>query len=106
MKKRWNIVFGGSAGTGPNFLTHLLGEALVSRGYYVFYSRDYQSLIRGGHNFNHLTFSNEPVYSNDSKIDVLVCLDEKTENIHKKNLNKNGKILKGHSENTYYAGAL
>ena len=35
-------------------------------GYYVFLSRDYQSLIRGGHNFNQLTFSDKPIFSNDS----------------------------------------
>jgi 2-oxoglutarate ferredoxin oxidoreductase subunit alpha len=105
-KMRLNILFGGAAGQGPNFLTHLLGSAFVKIGYYVFYSRDYQSLIRGGHNFNVLTFSEEPVYSNDNKIEILVCLDENTENIHKKNLKKNGIILKGHTENVYYAGAL
>lgn len=103
---RLNILFGGEAGQGPNFLTHLLGSALVKIGYYVFYSRDYQSLIRGGHNFNVLTFSEEPVYSNDNQIDILVCLDKNTEAIHKKNLKRNGIILKGHKENVYYAGKL
>jgi 2-oxoglutarate ferredoxin oxidoreductase subunit alpha len=101
-----NIVFGGEAGQGPNFLTHLLGSALVQLGYFVFYSRDYQSLIRGGHNFNILTFSEKPVHSNVSEIDILVCLDANTEMIHKKNLKKEGIILKGHKENTYYAGKL
>jgi len=103
---RLNILFGGAAGQGPNILSHILGEVLVKLGYFVFYSRDYQSLIRGGHNFNVLTFSENPIYSNDNKIDILVALDENTENIHKKNLNKNGFILKGHKENMYYAGAL
>ena len=59
---RMNILFGGPAGTGPNVLTHILGEALVEHGNHVFYSRDYQSLIRGGHNFNVLTFSDQPVW--------------------------------------------
>ena len=103
---RLNILFGGEAGQGPNILTHILGKALIKQGYYVFYSRNYQSLIRGGHNFNVLTFSDEPIYSNDSKIDILVALDENTKNIHKKELNKNGIILKGKKENMYYAGAL
>ncbi len=103
---RLNILFGGEAGQGPNILTHILGEALVKQGYYVFYSRDYQSVIRGGHNFNVLTFSDEPVYSNDSKIDILVSLDENSEKIHAKDLKKNGLILKRHSSNMYYAGRL
>ncbi|RLG16348.1 hypothetical protein DRN69_01080 [Candidatus Pacearchaeota archaeon] len=103
---RINILFGGPAGTGPNILTHILGEALVKQGYYVFYSRDYQSLIRGGHNFNVLTFSDEPVYSNDNEIDILIALDDNTEKIHKKELKKNALILKGEDDNMYYAGKL
>jgi 2-oxoglutarate ferredoxin oxidoreductase subunit alpha len=67
MAQRYNILFGGPAGSGPNILTHILGEALVKMGYYVFYSRDYQSLIRGGHNFNVLTFSEEPVKSSQKR---------------------------------------
>ncbi len=101
-----NILFGGEAGQGPNFLTHLLGEALTKQGYYVFYARDYQSLIRGGHNFNVLTFSDEPVYSNDKKIDILVALDENTEKIHRENLASDGILLEGNHSNVYFAGML
>ena len=106
MAQRYNLLFGGPAGTGPNILTHILGEALVKMGYYVFYSRDYESLIRGGHNFNVLTFSEKPVHSNDSKIDILVAFDELTETLHKKDLKKNCVILKGKTENMYYAGRI
>jgi 2-oxoglutarate/2-oxoacid ferredoxin oxidoreductase subunit alpha len=101
-----NILFGGPAGTGPNILTHVLAEALVKKGYYVFYSRDYQSLIRGGHNFNVLTFSNKSVNSNDSQIDILVCLDENTKKLHEKELNKGGTILEGKNTNMYFAGRV
>ena len=103
---RLNILYGGSAGTGPNILTNLVAVALFKRGYYVFYSRDYQSLIRGGHNFNVLTFSDEPVYSNDSEIDIIVALDENTVNLHKKELKKNGIILSGKHPNMYFAGRV
>jgi len=100
------ILFGGPAGTGPNVLTNILGQALVKQGYYVFYSRDYQSLIRGGHNFNVLTLSDEPVYSNESKVDILVALDENTEELHKSALKKKSFVLSGADENMYYAGRL
>ena len=103
---RLNILFGGKAGQGPNVLASILGEALVKKEYYVFCSRDYQSLIRGGHNFNVLTFSDRPVYSNDSKLDIIVALDENTENLHKKNLKKSGIILRGQHKNMYFAGKL
>ena len=103
---RLNIVFGGKAGQGPNVLSHVLGNALVKMGYYVFCSRDYESLIRGGHNFNHLTFSESPVNSNDKKIDILVALDENTEKVHRKNLKRSAIILKDNAENMYYAGKI
>ncbi len=101
------ILFGGKAGQGPNILSTLLGEALTKQGYYVFVSRDYQSLIRGGHNFNVLTFSDEEIRSNDSQIDVLVALDENTINLHKKELKQGGNIISGEGKgNMYFAGRL
>ena len=104
---KFNILFGGQAGQGPNILSILLGKALIGRGYYVFMSRDYQSLIRGGHNFNVLTFSDSPVYSNDSKIDLIIALDENTINQHKKDLKENGHIISGNGKgNMYFAGRL
>ena len=103
---RVNILFGGEAGQGPNILTNIFGRALVKYGYYVFYSRDYQSMIRGGHNFNVLTFSDKPAYSNDSEIDIIVALDENTEKLHKNKLKKNGIVLQGSEDNMYYAGKL
>jgi len=100
------ILIGGKAGQGPNIVTQLVGEALIEKGFYVFYSRDYQSLIRGGHNFNILTFSDEKVLSNKSKSDILVCLDEETAKIHKKDLEKTAIILNGAHENMFFAGML
>ncbi len=100
------ILIGGPAGTGPNLLTEIIGKALVKQGNFVFYSRDYQSLIRGGHNFNTLTFSDKPVFSNESRIDLLVAFDEKSVEMHKKDLKQNGIILRDSDENMYFAGKL
>jgi len=101
------ILFGGKAGQGANILSALLGHALTKKGYYVFVSRDYQSLIRGGHNFNVLTFSDMPVSSNDSVLDIIVALDENTINLHKKELKKDGNIISGEGKgNMYFAGRL
>lgn len=93
----FSILIGGKAGQGPNIITQFLGEALIEQGYHVFYSRDYESVIRGGHNFNTLSFSTEPISSNESKINVLVALDENTIKFHKESLKENGIILKGES---------
>jgi len=103
---RFTILFGGKAGQGPNAIAEIIGKILVKEGYYVFISREYPSIIRGGHNYNLLTFSENPIYSNDTKINLLIALDENTINLHKKNLTNNAVILKNHTENMYYAGAI
>ena len=70
-------------------------------------SREYQSMIRGGHNFNILTFSNSPVYSNDSQLDLIVALDQNTVDVHKGELKKTGEIIqKEGGENMYFAGRM
>ena len=104
---RFTILFGGKAGQGVNILSSILGKALAKEGHYVFISRDYQSLIRGGHNFNVLTFSDKPVYSNDSQINLIVAQDENTIKIHKKEMKKDGEIIQKEGEgNMYFAGRL
>lgn len=106
---RFNVLIGGKAGQGPNLLAHALGRVLIRRGMYVFYSREYESLIRGGHNYNVITFSNKPVYSNDTQIEVLVALDEESIHLHKDKLHKNSVIIKGeegNDSNMHLAGKL
>ncbi len=92
---RYNILVGGEAGQGINTIAELISKVLTNLGYYVFNYNDYPSLIRGGHNFNIVAFSNNPISSFDSKIDILLSIDEKTEKIHKKNLNKKAIVIKG-----------
>lgn len=103
---KYNILFGGKAGQGTNILTHILAESLAEEGYYVFYYRDYQSLIRGGHGFNVLTFSDSPVHSNESTYDIIVALDDVTKEKHKSKLKRNGVLIEGKFPNMYYAGRM
>ena len=88
-----NILIGGAAGLGPAATSHFIGKVLCSLGYYVFDYRDYPSLIRGGNNFNVLTISDKPVYSHELEYDVILALDQKTIDIHQKNLVKGGLIF-------------
>ena len=90
---RINILIGGKAGQGINKISEIVSKVMNDYGYYTFNYRDYPSLIRGGHNFNVLTFSTEPTNSNDSKLDIIIALDENTKKIHSKNLKKEGIIL-------------
>ena len=102
----YTILIGGAAGQGPNILANLVSKGLIDKGFFVFSSREYESRIRGGHNFNLVTFSDSQISSNPYRIDLLVCLDGKTEEIHKKRLNNQGAVISGSSDNAFYAGKI
>lgn len=92
---RLNILIGGKAGQGINFVSKIVAEVLSNMGYFTFNYRDYQSLIRGGHNFNVLEISDSPVESIESKTDIVVAFDDRTMETHKKDLKKGGVLLLG-----------
>ena len=88
--KRYNILIGGKAGQGINELANIIAASLVNAGFYVFNYRDYQSLITGGHNFNVVTFSQQPLYSNDEHYaDIFIALDKNSYYIHKDKFDSN-----------------
>lgn len=108
-----NILIGGKAGQGINKVSEIVSRILISQGYFTFNYRDYQSLIRGGHNFNVLGVSENRVGSVDKKIDIIVALDENTIELHKGNLKDSGVIIDfqkfksaGRNLNIALAGAL
>jgi 2-oxoglutarate/2-oxoacid ferredoxin oxidoreductase subunit alpha len=92
---RLNITIGGQAGQGINKVSQIISNVLAKQGYFTFNYRDYQSLIRGGHNFNTLSISDKPIESHEAKIDILIALDEETERTHKQSLDKDGIIILG-----------
>ena len=93
MNMRMNILFGGKAGQGINELSIMIGKVATNLGYWVFNYKDYQSLIRGGHNFNVLCISDKPIKSYDNKIDLLVALDQNTIEFHKDELSDKNEII-------------
>nr|MBA4405088.1 hypothetical protein [Nanoarchaeum sp.] len=108
-----SILIGGQAGQGINKVSKIISGIVAKRGYYTFNYRDYPSLIRGGHNFNILTVSNERINSYSHKIDFILALDTETLKIHKDKLTHNCEILNfqsfvglGRNTNIALAGAL
>ncbi|MBU0907122.1 MAG: 2-oxoacid:acceptor oxidoreductase family protein [Nanoarchaeota archaeon] len=91
---RLNIVIGGRAGQGINLVSKIVSSVLTQQGYFTFNYRDYPSIIRGGHNFNVLSISDEKIESHESTIDGIVAMDDLTMEVHKKELKKSGFIIK------------
>jgi 2-oxoglutarate ferredoxin oxidoreductase subunit alpha len=90
---KYNWVIGGEAGFGI-MTTGLTFSKIASRsGYQVLDYVEYPSLIRGGHNAYKVTFSDSPVHTLKETIDVLVCLNKATFELHKHELSKDSVIV-------------
>lgn len=88
-----NILIGGEAGQGSAVTSRFIAKVFCRLGYYVFNYRDYPSLIRGGHNFNIIRVSDKPILSHNEKCDIILALDQKTIDLHQKDLDKKGFIF-------------
>jgi len=88
-----SFLIGGEAGQGITRSGSLLGKAFMRGGFHVFGVNDYQSLIRGGHNFYVLRASDERIHSQADTVDVLLALNKETILIHEAELTKGGAII-------------
>ncbi len=77
-----NILIGGKAGAGIKEAGRMLAKVLSGMGYHVFCYVDYPSLIRGGHNFVVLRFSERRVSSTDRRADIVVATDRRSIEAH------------------------
>lgn len=89
----FTVGIGGAAGDGVREAGTTLGNFLSKLGYEVFISFTYPSLIKGGHNFARISFGKEKIWSDHSKLDVLVALNKETESLHKNELNKDAVVF-------------
>ncbi|MBF0469670.1 MAG: 2-oxoacid:acceptor oxidoreductase family protein, partial [Desulfamplus sp.] len=83
MKTDITVKIGGEAGQGIQTIGTLLAEVCHSAGLFIFSIDDFESRIRGGHSFNLLRISNQPVMAPGETPDILVAIDQKTMNLNK-----------------------
>ncbi len=88
-----SFLMGGQAGDGVMRTAELLGETLNRLGLYAFVINDYQSLIRGGHNFCKVRASDQQVWSHLEAVELIAALDQDTIAHHKNELTKGGRVL-------------
>lgn len=89
----YSIKIGGEAGQGIQTIGDTLVKVFSRAGYHVFSNQDYESRIRGGHNFYQIRFSDKPVMAPREKIDILVALDKESITLHEKELSEYGQIV-------------
>lgn len=89
----YTVKIGGEAGQGLQTVGEVLSRVLSRAGYHVFSNQDYESRIRGGHNFYQIRVSDSPVSSALEKVDILVALDRASIEIHRQELTERGLVL-------------
>jgi 2-oxoglutarate ferredoxin oxidoreductase subunit alpha len=89
----YSIKIGGEAGQGIQTIGDTLAKVFSRAGYHVFTHQDYESRIRGGHNFYQIRFSDNPVRASRERIDIIVALDTESITLHQHELAENGIII-------------
>lgn len=89
----FTVTVAGEAGQGVKRSGTVISTMMNGLGRHVFQMDDYQSLIRGGHNFSVISSSVEPLYSHYLATDILICLDKRSLDIHRDELEDNGILV-------------
>jgi len=89
----YTIKIGGEAGQGIQTIGDTLGLVFSRTGYHVFTHQDYESRVRGGHNFFQVRFSDHPVTASRDRVDIVVALDKDSIINYEKELTEFGQII-------------
>jgi 2-oxoglutarate ferredoxin oxidoreductase subunit alpha len=78
----YTIKIGGAAGQGIQTIGSSLSKVFSRYGYHLFSHQDYESRVRGGHNFFQIRFSEHPVLCPRDPVDILIALDKESIPLH------------------------
>jgi 2-oxoglutarate ferredoxin oxidoreductase subunit alpha len=85
-----NFMVGGEAGQGVQSVGFILAKAFARGGYHVFADQDYESRVRGGHNFLRVRISDSEVKAISETVDILLALNQETIELHRRELVRRG----------------
>ena len=80
----------GAAGQGIQTIGDLLCEVCHQSGLFIFSVDDFESRIRGGHSFNLLRISDKELVAPGNRLDILICINKDTYDLHKEELLSEG----------------
>lgn len=89
----YSLKIGGEAGQGIQTIGDTLAKVFSRAGYHVFTHQDYESRIRGGHNFFQIRFSDTPLTASSGSLAIVVALDTKSIALYEQELSDNGIII-------------
>ena len=89
----FTYIIGGKAGEGVKKAGTAAADLFSDLGGKTFKMDDYQSLIRGGHNFSVVSTSKDDIYSHHMVADLIVNLDDRSYKVQKDHLDEDGIII-------------
>jgi 2-oxoglutarate ferredoxin oxidoreductase subunit alpha len=93
MPTDFNFMIGGEAGQGVQSVGFLLAKVFARGGYHIFADQDYESRVRGGHNFFRVRVSNDKVGAIAEDVDTLIALDSESIGLHQAEMASPGIII-------------
>lgn len=88
-----NFMVGGEAGQGVQSVGFLLAKAFARGGFHVFADQDYESRVRGGHNFFRVRVAENRIGAIAESIDVLLALNNESIDLHLDEVADKGVII-------------
>jgi 2-oxoglutarate ferredoxin oxidoreductase subunit alpha len=86
----FNFMVGGEAGQGVQSVGFLLAKVFARSGYHIFADQDYESRVRGGHNFFRIRVKDGRVGAIAEPVDMLIALNKESIDLHHKELSAGG----------------
>ena len=93
MSAEINFMIGGEAGQGVQTVGFILAKSLAREGLDVFADQDYESRVRGGHNFFRVRASDTELLALAEQLDVLIAIDQNTVEKHRNEVKAEGVII-------------
>ena len=90
MAMETSFMVGGEAGQGVQTVGFILAKTMSRGGFHVFADQDYESRVRGGHNFYRVRASDAGVQALSEKVDVLIAIDQQTVELHHGEVREDG----------------
>ncbi len=89
----FNFLIGGEAGQGVQSMGYILALTMAKGGYHVFADQDYESRIRGGHNFFRVRVGDGNIQAISEPVNLMIALNEETICLHRHELVQDGLVI-------------
>lgn len=80
--KIFTVLVGGKAGEGVKKAAQVIAHLAMEHNKHVFQEDDYQSLIKGGHNFSIVSISEQRLFSAYKHADLIISFDQRSVQKH------------------------